>query len=96
MSGDNESMLERVARAIEPDEWIERPDSWDLRRASLAKARAAIEAMREPTEAMVSATYDVAGPGDEGGTERGDFISEWTAAIDAALSPAEKPAKPPR
>lgn len=57
-------MIERVARALDPDAWISdgptptRADtiSWHSRRqASCVSARAAIAAMLEPTEAMKEA-----------------------------------------
>jgi hypothetical protein len=62
------TMVERVARAMDPDYWeqvdcplarIANPNiyEWDGVKDSLAKARAAIEAMREPTGAMLREPY---------------------------------------
>lgn len=54
------SMIERVARVLEPQAWTVAGEADSIayrnrRTASLRKARAAIEAMREPTAASVSA-----------------------------------------
>ena len=65
-----ESMIERVARALDPVAW----DFGAGRVDALKQARAAIEAMREPTDGMV-----------EAGNRMG-CIPTYSRMIDAALS----------
>ena len=80
-------MVERVARALDPDAFAERLPghekgkcpSCDYRtELAMSQARKAIEAMREPTEAMVDAV----------GSDYGAALEhQWQAMIDAALKP---------
>lgn len=81
------SMVERVARAIDPSCWEIPEEDYPAERArreakqfsSLAAAKRAIEAMREPTEVMVKAGASI-------------YCSEyeapeiWKDMIDAALN----------
>lgn len=81
-------LVERVARAIDPDAW----DTEKLVGArqfaqakALRQARAAIEAMREPTEAMILAHSE------NGGLDFSEHVkTDWRAMIDAALSTSER------
>lgn len=75
------SMIERVARILEPQAWRALGLSDTLayknrRTSSLRKARAAIEAMREPTDAMMRQMEIAGGAGMRG---------VWWMGIDAAL-----------
>lgn len=85
-----ESMVERVARAMER---YADAGPWSYEEL----ARAAIEAMREPTDAMLSATEDVVTGHDDFACGDGtlylsypDFhdyaVNAWVAMIDAALN----------
>ena len=85
----SDSMVERVARAIDPEAFNERlPSSVHEPRRNRANdaARAAIEAMREPTEAMV----DVAWQKLRGNLRPDEYYRHM---IDAALN-AKEPAPP--
>ena len=84
------SMIERVARAIDPLLWriLDRPEDAEVfghpdkrREYSLEKAEHALAAMREPTTHMVGTVR-------EASNDRlfGDVAREWRAMIDAALS----------
>lgn len=90
-----QTMIERVARAIDPDIWeIDGPiptkadtiKFHQRRQYSIAKARAAIEAMRDHTREMDAAGYEacswdiVKGP---------DHVDVYRAMIDAALQEKE-------
>lgn len=60
MSVGSESMIERVARILEPQAWraLETGDTLayqNRRTSSLRKAKAALQALMEPTEAMTHA-----------------------------------------
>lgn len=77
------NMVEKVARAIDPEAWKDdlpvptRADTiafHEGRQASIARARAAIGAMREPSDSMLAAMDQSAGQW------------AWLAGIDAALS----------
>lgn len=75
------TMIERVARTLEPQAWralgIGDTLAYKNRRtSSLRKARAAIEAMREPTDAMADEGYRAIAKGAD---------AVWIAMIDAAL-----------
>lgn len=48
--------------------------------------RVVLRALRVPTPEMQAAAYYAGSVGDGGGAEREDFATEWTAAIDQALS----------
>jgi hypothetical protein len=87
-------MMERVARAIDPERWaqIDHMPVADRARpvliaAEKMRASAAIEAMREPTEAMTKAAERV----EVRGADLHDFAAfdcapdVWKAMIDAAL-----------
>lgn len=79
----NDSMLERVAKAIYASaSGAERPcfgrQPPIVKAFYFAQARAALSAMRTPTEAMVEAA-------DEAYDNYGFFADQWDAAITAAL-----------
>lgn len=82
-------MVERVARAIDPNAWEEGAHWYAFERKwrrgkSLHAARAAIEAMREPTYSMKQAVKDGM-----------DHAEVWSAMIAAALtSPPPPPSDP--
>lgn len=83
-------MIERVARAMEPDVWASIDgDFWDgkerTRENSLARARAAIAAMREPTP-EITARFVRAGHGPYGDVEA---RAVWQEMIDAALTASD-------
>jgi len=86
-----DSMIERVARAIDPEIWaVDAPiptrsatiDFHARRQESCRVARAAIEAMREPTDAITCAIADAS----PSYTMKDTRIRIWEAAIDAALN----------
>lgn len=89
------TMVERVAKAIDPRAFEVDYQKWFLfkawqdeaREKAMKQAHAAIEAMREPTEAMVSEVED---PGDiidgSGALSGSAARSVWRAMIDVALS----------
>ena len=90
------SMIERVARAIDPYAWRNEKKMPVRVLASLEAARAAIEAMREPTEGLheaaeeISVYYDDFSCGDGNITlglqgYREKFNGIWGQLIDAAL-----------
>lgn len=81
------NMVEKVARAIDPEAWKDdlpvptRADTiafHEGRQASIVRARAAIGAMREPSQVMIDAMDDHAG------TLAPHYA--YMDAIDAALS----------
>lgn len=92
------SMIERVARAIDPFAWqMERCTR--RREESIDQARAAIEAMREPSTALheaaneISVYFDDFSCGDGNITLGVDgypdkFNRVWSGLIDAALKEA--------
>ncbi len=82
----SESMVERVARILEPQAWraLGLADTLayaNRRTSSLRKARAAIEEMRDPTDAMTVAMEDAR---DQDGHTHLEMA--WQLAIDAALN----------
>lgn len=84
----SESMVERVARILEPQAWraLGLADTLayaNRRTSSLRKARAAIEAMRDPTDSMVDAALSATGFYEDGSN---DYLVHYTAMIDAALN----------
>ena len=85
-------MIERMARAISPQAFIENPAGfWQprARRFALKRARAALLAIREPSDAVLDAGALV-GPDTNGGEfGYGDAHAVFTAMIDAIL--AESP-----
>jgi hypothetical protein len=83
-------MVERVARAIDPDSWKSGSILDEIRRGrSIDKARSAIEAMRVPTKAMIEAGEPVVygcyslEPGE--GLDENPAVPTWEAMIDEAL-----------
>lgn len=85
-----ETMVERVARAIDPGAFDDagnlardvNMDRMRLRRNKARKAaRAAIGALREPTKAMIEAS----GASEDHDFHINDFRGGWQAAIDTAL-----------
>jgi hypothetical protein len=87
---DEQSMVEKVARAIDPAIWLatsETPEEasrvQNLRNTSLYRARVAISAMWEPTQAMYDALSAT-------GKMWRDLDSQtvWQTYIDAALKDA--------
>ena len=90
---EKDDMVERVARAIWPDEWRRQDDlaetepfRWgnrpeaERRDLMLTQARTAISAMREPTEKMVEASNR-----EWDGRMSHRSTGAWQAMIDAAL-----------
>ena len=71
-----QTMVERVARAVDPEAMAS--DNPNLRAIALTKARAAIEAMREPTEAMLAAVHD------EPAAQRA-ALWQWQIMVQAAM-----------
>lgn len=94
-------MIEKVARALDPEAWENDPDAdyplahrriADRRAGSLENARAAIKAMREPTKRMRMAACAAMSPGKRP-TQKvvsnpAKHAIRYRAMIDAALSPA--------
>lgn len=92
MADETESMVERVARILEPQAWAALGVGDSLaykhrRTSSLRKARKAIEAMRIPTMQMISAVdkAEENGPWCAAAFEHMDWDDAWTVAIDEAL-----------
>jgi hypothetical protein len=89
-----ESMVERVAKAIESCPALVQiiegsPDpAWVYKEACRQAARAAIEAMRGPTERMTYAGSWAVGPGGDR-AKKAELAKAWGAMIDAALSHPE-------
>ena len=88
----SENMVERVARAIDPECWAEpgltraELENCHIRRQKANwQARVAIQVMREPTDAMIEAGYIYFGG------ERCSPDESWEAMIDAALSSNHTP-----
>lgn len=89
------TMIEKVARAIDPHVWfiLDGNDMWrkihihGAKLESLNRARAAIAAMREPTPDMVKAGVDMALSTAIGGDYKWpDYVADkHRAMIDAAL-----------
>lgn len=83
------SMIERVARAIDPCAWDVMthddgcPDCRAAREQARGRARAAIEAMREPTEEMVRMGMTALPNSTPGRHQKTGWV--WDAMIDAAL-----------
>lgn len=88
----NESMLERVAKALDPDCFEEsflklygKQITDDLRSDALSSASAAIEAMRVPTISMLDGACYVGPDTNSGEFSRNNAIDVWIAMIDSAL-----------
>ncbi|MBB2818961.1 UNVERIFIED_ORG: hypothetical protein GGD59_002206 [Rhizobium esperanzae] len=89
------TMIERVARALDPYAWSEK--GFSIRReVSKQQARAAIAAMREPTDGMHEAAENIAVYYDDFSCGDGNitlglpgyhakFNGVWSKLIDAAL-----------
>lgn len=85
-----DTMLERMARAIDPDEWedfsLEPPivqrRAAAKREATIEAAKAALQAIREPSEACMDAAYKT--PHED--WEPAYFGDVHTTIIDAILS----------
>lgn len=87
-------VLERVARALEPQAWAALGTGDTLayknrRVSSLRKARAAIEAIREPTEEMMQAACDAAFQPVSLTSEEAYELG-WRSMIDAILNEKEE------
>jgi hypothetical protein len=80
-------MVERVARALEPEAFADdHPYTLADRADAMRAARRAIEAMREPTDGMVSAGVLEAQGHDPRFYDRNDSVADtYAAMIDAAL-----------
>lgn len=104
MTTPSESMIKRVARAIEtgdghdPDEHVYTPDGEFHARWRLAvpAACAVLQAMRLPTEAMLASAWrEITADKKAAGIARlgpGPGVSDWwQAMIDAALSEGKQP-----
>lgn len=94
-----ETMIERVARAIDPALWTRsdpatvegKRDLTYWRRHSVKKSRAAIEAMREPMHTMLD-SGDLTLPQFAEGHVRMEHLRvAWQAMIDAALNEKAEP-----
>lgn len=93
----SDNMVERVARAIDPDEWAlidnKTAVTYDARGLSLQRARAAIAAMREPTEAMADAPARAGVYAGDYTMHAGEATEAWQAMIDAALAAPDASAR---
>lgn len=87
------TMIEKVARALDPSLWRGMDDGMSMpvaRQMSLDAARRAIEAMRAPSDRMISEGESAASIGIGKPRDGAALPRVWASMIDAALNEDEK------